>query len=263
MARRHPPSEGFAFYAPCLVLTALFLWPILAELLDIQTHIPVIGILTNGLGYMLVFFHEIGHTVASWIFGYVAVPTFDFEYGGGMTYNLTGRLWPLQIIFIILSLLGMGYLFKERELGLLSVASVFAAFYAFLIFTDWHQAFISFMGHGGELLVAAFCLLRVLTKTTVSLTERYLNMIFGGFVFGRDGLLLGGIYASDIAREAYAMQKGQHLAGDFDRFADLLDISIHSAVVIGMVYMVLLLVLTAILGLMWGRSRPDPADFVA
>lgn len=241
MARKHPPAEGFGFYAPCVALAALLLWPSLAELLDISTRVPVLGIFTTGLDYMGVFFHEIGHAVAGWLFGFVSLPTFDFEYGGGMTYHLSGRLWPLQIAWLLAAAAGLGYLYQMREFGMLVVAGVLSAFYVFLAFTSWHEAFIVFMGHGGELLIASFCLLRVFAKNTVSLTERYLNMIFGVFIFGRNMILLGGIYLSDIAREAYAMQKGREMAGDFDRFADLLNISIHAAVMVGMAVMALLL----------------------
>lgn len=241
MARKHPPAEGFAFYAPCVVIAAILLWPSLAELLDISMYVPVLGIFATGLDYMGVFFHEIGHAAAGWMFGFISLPTFDFEHGGGMTYHLTGRLWPLQIAWLLAAAAGIGYLYKMREIGFLAVASVLIVFYTLLAFTSWHEAFIVFMGHGGELLVASFCLLRVFSKNTVSLTERYLNMIFGAFVFGRNMILLGGVYLSDIAREAYAMQKGQEMAGDFDRLADLLNISIHGAVMVGMVFMGMLL----------------------
>ncbi|MEB3226567.1 MAG: hypothetical protein VKJ86_12265, partial [Synechococcus sp.] len=40
------------------------------------------------LNTFLTFVHEIGHAIAYWMFGYPAVPSFDFVFGGGITLAL-------------------------------------------------------------------------------------------------------------------------------------------------------------------------------
>src|ERR1700722_12404401 len=50
-----------------------------------------------GLGYLEVFFHELGHCVAGWSFGIVTVPSFNFSDGGGLASQITNRIMFLQI----------------------------------------------------------------------------------------------------------------------------------------------------------------------
>jgi len=74
------------------ILAAFFLLPFLSEWLGFD--LPLRGLLFipfTGVDYMRIFFHELGHCVTFWVFGYPAVPAFDFQYGGGMTYPVMGR----------------------------------------------------------------------------------------------------------------------------------------------------------------------------
>ncbi len=49
---------------------------------------------------ILTIVHELGHTVASWLFGYPAYPAFDFQYGGGVTvWNL--ERGPLIVLGVL------------------------------------------------------------------------------------------------------------------------------------------------------------------
>lgn len=41
--------------------------------------VPFLGFI---FGYLGILVHELGHAVAAWMFGYPAVPAFDFQYGG-------------------------------------------------------------------------------------------------------------------------------------------------------------------------------------
>jgi hypothetical protein len=54
-----------------------------------------LGWMGAGLTYMSIFFHEIGHTVTAWFYGYPTVPMFDFEHGGGLA------VWFSDSIFLI------------------------------------------------------------------------------------------------------------------------------------------------------------------
>src|SRR5688500_2816830 len=35
---------------------------------------------------LVTLFHELGHAVVGWLFGYPSIPAFDFVYGGGITH---------------------------------------------------------------------------------------------------------------------------------------------------------------------------------
>ena len=48
-------------------------------------------------GYMGTLAHEFGHTVAAWLFGYPAIPAFNFQHGGGLT-SIEERQWPLVLL---------------------------------------------------------------------------------------------------------------------------------------------------------------------
>ena len=69
----------------------------------------ICGVIATGLSYIGVFFHEIGHALFNWLYGYMAVPTFDFASGGGMTYQdlrdhdvNEGDVWAAQKRFLVL-----------------------------------------------------------------------------------------------------------------------------------------------------------------
>src|SRR5690242_18266835 len=106
-------------YFISVILAAIFLLPSLAELMNFSLNgfEGLLNIPHTGLGYMLVFFHELGHCITFWLFGYPSVPMFDFEYGGGMTYPVMGRLWPLQ--GVVFAGMAYGIYFLSRRDGFL------------------------------------------------------------------------------------------------------------------------------------------------
>lgn len=247
-------TTSLRFYLICLLITAACLWPSLAELqdIDIGTLARLMNIPNTGLLYMGVFFHEIGHTVTNFLFGYIAFPTFDFAHGGGMTYSGGERHWLLQGIGLLAMAGIIGLLFVERYYGLMIGAGMIAIIYAALAFTEGYQSAILFMGYGTEVLIAVFCLHRAMTGGAVNKTEQYLNMIFGLHVLGRNAILLGGLYYSEVARMAYSMQKGQEMAGDFDRLADLMNSDVKKICI----YAILFMILTLIGAFVWQKTRP-------
>lgn len=251
-----------------LCIAVITLLPQMTELFDFSLHgvdrwliIP-----QAGLGYMLVFFHELGHTMAFWFFGYPAIPTFDFTYGGGMTYAID-RVWLLQGLVWLCMAGGIFYLTRRDEFlfdserrPLLALALGLAGAQVFLALTDYHHSLTAFMGYGGEVIIAFFCLTRAaLGLTKYGVVERYLNMVFGLFVLGNNMLLLGGLIGSDIARDAYAQQKGQELAGDFDQIAINLNISLQSVAKLSFGFMGLMLI-GAVTFIWWWKNNEDVPD---
>lgn len=206
------------------VVAFAFCLPVLGELMD--WAVPqsfLLGIPATGLGYMLVFFHEIGHTVAFWIFGSPAIPRFDFDHGGGYTHA-TARMWPILLAVWGGALIAAIWLWRQMEYRWLICLGIVMAVHTALLLTRGHEVFIGFAGHGAEVLVGAFCLLRAFWNTTEKshgVVERWLNMIFGCFAMIYSTIFTAGLVLSDLSRDVYGGQKGGHLQGDLDRIADM------------------------------------------
>lgn len=212
-----------------LVLAGIFLLPALAEIGDFTVpFMGFIGIPATGLDYMAIFFHEIGHTITRWSFGYPAIPTFDFQHGGGMTYDFKRLMWLLIGVYAVIAG-GFFWALLRRHYGLAALIAVAGGLHLALAFNRGHDVLAAYMGHGAELLVAAFCILRAARGETVGgAVEQYLNMVFGLFVVGRNLILCQGLYGSARMRAGYAQQKGGHIAGDLDRIADIMDVKLQS-----------------------------------
>jgi|GEM_PF-1291173 len=215
-----------------LVLAFIFLLPVLGQQLDIR--IPLEGLISlpsNGLGYMLVFFHELGHTVTRWFFGQPAIPSFDFEFGGGLTHAYD-RSWLILGTIWLGMAAGAVWLWREMHYRALIWLAVVAGVHVLCVFTNGYDMVSVFMGHGAEVLVAGFCLLRAFWNTTEKSrgkAERWLNMIFGLFVLGHNLMMTAGLMLSDISRSAYSMQKGGHLLGDLEKLAVATHTSVRAA----------------------------------
>jgi len=248
-------------YLASLVIAILCLLPEWAAMRDWDhnTALSLLNVPATGLGYMGVFFHELGHTIANWLFGYPALPTFDFQYGGGFTHS-GARMMPLLIVVYIGFAAAAVYVARYEMWGLVVVIALLAIIHAALAFTDAHQAVILYMGHGAEILVAGFCIVRAGTGATVGGNrtgggiERYLNMTFGLFTMGRMLMLSIGLATNDIYRQVYAEQKGGHMMGDFDRLADMYDVSINTIAIFTLVMTLLVLAASLALALLLPKS---------
>ncbi len=216
------------FLVSFVIACALCL-PTLAELMDwALPRSLLLGIPATGLGYMLVFFHEIGHTVAFWLFGSPALPRFDFAHGGGYTHAMN-RMWLVLIAIWGAALLVAIWLWRHMEYRWLIWLGILMAIHTALLLTQGHAVFIGFAGHGAEILVGAFCLLRAFwntTEKTHGAVERWLNMVFGCFAMIYSGIFAAGLIFSDISRDVYAGQKGGHLEGDLDRIAEITGVTL-------------------------------------
>lgn len=177
--------------------------------------IPVIG-----LSYLKIFFHELGHTVANWSFGQPALPTFDFNHGGGMTYSI-GRFWPLQIFVWLIGAGSVGWLWRRGENKLAMVTGVILGLHIVAGVTSFYLAVISVMGHVGEMIVACFCLWRVSVRMVDRASERVLNMLLGYFILADGVAMFAALAFSDMARVVYQGLKGGEILGDIDQVSNL------------------------------------------
>lgn len=227
------------------ILSASFaivcLLPNLAEYLDFQLPLAkIIYVPATGLGYLSVFFHEIGHAVASTIFGSPAMPMFDFQHGGGLTHWGEYSIF-LQVVFSLLMIAGLIWLYRHNEIRALCVAGFIFLGYLALLLTDGKEIFRLYMGHGTEILIGCFCLFRGLTNTadegtwSTKGTERHLNIIFGTYALGLNTLNSYFLATDDTVRMAYDMQKGGHMLGDFRRMAEMLGVQLETIAISSLV----------------------------
>lgn len=202
-----------------------------------------------GLGYMTVFFHELGHTVAMYSFGIPAVPVFNFADGGGFAKPLMDRTWILQGAVYIGVLYFCWQLFLEYRFSWIVLVAALVAAHLYFSFNDRHEWVINFMGNGGAVLVGCYCIWRAACGQTYSehspVAEKYINMIFGLYAVANGALLSYSLYANDLAREIYNAGIGGHIANDFTVIADRLDTRIENVALFFGGYIALCILATA------------------
>ena len=179
-----------------------------------------LGWLGVGMNYMATFFHEIGHTVFMWFFGYPTIPMFDFQHGGGLALALTSQ--QVMILVFVWGCIVFGiWFFRDRPwlqilLGLLLVFNLTFAF------SLYHDVFLNFGGPAFESLVAAFLLFRAIYDLAPrGVFERFLNAFFGFGMIIKVYIDGYGLLNSKVWRLVYYEQKGSHGFGDFDKIADM------------------------------------------
>lgn len=201
-----------------LLFTLPFYNWVFAKGWDFSEGFPL-GWLAGGLTYFSTFFHEIGHTIFLWFYGYFTIPMFDFQHGGGMAYHFGGQ--NPMILLGVYSLLGYG-IYKFHKYPVILVPLVLALILNVTLVTNetLHMNLVNFMGPGFESLIAGFLIFRaVFDLAPRGIFERLLNSIFG---FGMGFFALISAHAllhNEAYRLVYFEQKGQHGFGDFDKIA--------------------------------------------
>ncbi len=222
----------FRFMIIGLMLAYVCCLPFLAWLYNYQwewvRHFPFSWI-AAGMSMFVTFFHEIGHTVFAWFYGYVTLPSFDFQHGGGMAWMITGQLLPLNLALYGLILYGI-YLFREYRVTQVLLAAVLV-FHVATAYTPFHMSVINFMGPGFEALIAGFFLYRAwFDLAPRGDVERFLNAFFGFGMIIHAFMNGWALIHSKAVRLVYFEQKGQHGFGDFDKIANALHIPFETVV---------------------------------
>lgn len=169
-------------------------------------------------GYFVTLVHEMGHTLAGWLFGYPSIPAFDFAYGGGVTSH-QARMVLLPIL-VQGALLWLAFLFRRNPLSL-GLSLGVAAFYGFTAWTGAHHAWILAMGHGTELLIAAIFLHRSFSGDACQLSaERPVYAFAGAFTLLHDLHFAFQLVTSPEQRQLYGDAKGGGHWMDFSRLAN-------------------------------------------
>lgn len=170
------------------------------------------------LSYLGVLVHELGHSVVSWIFGYPAVPAFDFSYGGGVSVSFDRNGGLVMTILALWGFLFWSYRKYPRLLGLL--AAVFGL-WAVLAWTPLHEALGIAMGHGTELVFAGIFLYRAAGGSGCKMPEieRPLYSMIGWFLVLEQTWFAWGLVTDPGKRQLYADAKGGGHWMDFSRLA--------------------------------------------
>lgn len=237
-----------------LALALIFLYPEVSELLDWEkrSYLGFLRIPYVGLYYMIVFFHELGHTLTYWLFGQPAVPAFNFADGGGVAVPLMDRSMILQGL-VYAGFAGLAFwLFRHEAWGLLVVLALFTALHGFMAWGDErYRLAMGFMGEGGGVVMGCYCIFRAAANWTYSThspaMERYINMVFGMFAVLQAAIMALGLIFSDAARDVYEAGIGGHLTNDFVKIADTLNTKLQNVAWFSLGFTAFCVLVTALL----------------
>ena len=172
--------------------------------------------------------HEFGHALCSWLFGYFAVPAFDFTHGGGVT--LTDHEMNIYIrIGVYVVLAWLLYLFKNYKMILCGLGTIIGAL-AFSQLMNWDQLAILYMGHGTVAVMGGLFLFRGLSNIAVHhIVERVLYFFLAFFVLIEEFMFSRKVINNPGFREMYLEGKGG-VANDFHRIGDHLHLSVENSI---------------------------------
>lgn len=162
-------------------------------------------------------FHEFGHTLADWFFGFPALPAFDLRYGGGVTTAMPQSSALLAVAYVIL--LGLAWTLAENPRGRVLAGALLVG-YAATAHSTWCRAVISAAGHGGELVFAAIFFFRSVTGESVAFeAERTVYAAIAWATVIRGAQLALGLATSQQTRDWYEGAKGGGHWMDFSRLS--------------------------------------------
>ncbi len=156
--------------------------------------------------------HEIGHTVVFWLFGYSAIPAFDFGEGGGVTMT------DYERSSLIVGAWGFGLLvlaWLQRERKEIQAALLGAAVIYFLMYnTRGEHLAISLGGHGGEIVFGALFLYRALTGWGCKMDAERPLYAFIAFMMLFNSLRLGFVLLGNSVEKAWYLQGKRGIDND-------------------------------------------------
>lgn len=170
------------------------------------------------LDTFLTFVHELGHAAAFWTFGYPAVPSFDFIFGGGITLALNQV--DLLVVGVYLLLGYVAFLYR-RNSRMLMILGAITVVHFFCLVSPWHQAVIIMMGHIFEILAVFICGYFALGKYFCYVGgEQTIYAMLASFSFLENCSFFGELVFNDTFRIAYRVGKGGLLDNDLVQLAN-------------------------------------------
>ena len=171
--------------------------------------------------------HELGHTIAGWVFGVPSIPAFDFTYGGGVTMHQEPSKFLIVVIY--LGMASLLVLYRRKPVSLMIIGAMIAG-HALCMMTNFKEPITIAMGHGFELIFAGIFLYRAMSGfACVHNAERPLYA-FLGFLITFDNIRFAHrLVHSPEHRWQYENAKGGGHWMDFSRLANeffLVDLSV-------------------------------------
>ncbi|HEX9985875.1 MAG TPA: M50 family metallopeptidase [Thermoanaerobaculia bacterium] len=175
---------------------------------------------------LVTLFHELGHAVAGWIFGYPSLPAFDFVYGGGLTHYGT---FHLSIALAMAGLFGWAiWTFRERRRWVVILGTLFVV-WLIIVSAEWRRELaMASAGHAFEFILAGIFFYQALAGVGWRMPE--IERPLGAFVAFFVQIHSSG-FAWRLTRDAdflswYREGKGGALMNDLEVVA--LDLHIHT-----------------------------------
>ena len=176
--------------------------------------------------YLGVLIHETGHTLTAWLFGYPAIPAFDFQYGGGVSIYSERNL----VVLAVLAVAAAWALYTAWQLPRWRrVVATVLGLWVLLAMTPLHEVAILAMGHGFELMVGGLFLFKAAAgRGYETEAERPAYAFAGWFLVLFNIRFCWRLLASAEHRQIYGAQKGGGHWMDFSRLSrDFLGISLE------------------------------------
>lgn len=165
------------------------------------TFFPFLSFILSPLTTMV---HEIGHTAVLWLFGYSAIPAFDFGNGGGVTMSDHERSALIVAAWVSGALiLAWWQRDKPWVLGMIGGGAVL---YALMYNGTGEVLAITLSGHGGEIIFAALFLYRALTGWGCKVEAERPAYAFVAFMILFSGLRLGLSLLGNTTEKVFYLQ---------------------------------------------------------
>jgi len=180
-----------------------------------------LGWLGRGLLMVGTLFHEIGHSVTGWFYGFPGLPMFDLRHGGGVAvwYN-SGHDLIILIAAVYAVLACALYYFRD----VIWVRNLLIGVIIFNALTIWSETIkynmMDFMGPAAECLIAGALLCHALFywKPRVRV-GRFISALIGFALILSVWIESLALLNNGTYRLIYYQQKGREGWGDFDKIA--------------------------------------------
>lgn len=224
-------------------------------LMESTRHIFPFWIIARGSFVMDTLFHELGHSIFGWLFGFPNIPMiftiFQSDKMGGMALML-GHLLILQFAAVI----ALGYACYYIRGSFLYIPLVtFTVIIAIISASGYGQLFIDYMGHGSATLVGGFFLYRAWANIAPrGKLERWLNAYFGAY------LTLGNThFAYKLITDSYFFSEYTNEVEfighrDFVKVAEQLAISVNSVAIFTIILGLATIAISAILAAIYSED---------
>lgn len=211
-------------------------------------------------------FHEMGHTVFSWMFGRPAIPMIFTAIGADQAGGLSLMWdfnWGTQVTAFIVMLYACYWLWDNVP-GMFIPGVLFTAAIIAIAFTRYPEVVIAYMGHGGSIAAGGFFLFRAwIYLDAKNQIGRWFNAFFGFYLVLANMQFVRGLAYNSGALSDY----NEHVAfgmshNDFWKMAiDVPAWSVHGIAVFTIGYCILMLIGSLIMAMLLQNQFHESPGF--